>query len=262
MRNPRQMKRMFQVRGLYSSVWVCLLACLLVAGVAYLIIGNVQMLGQARSQARRTRMIETTTERLQGALRDAESTQRGYLLTHRADYLESEAAAARASELIAALQTLTEGTPEHEVTSKIAELARQKLAELAETVDLSRRGQQEQALAIVNSNRGKELMDQIRVLADRMSEATGRQNAHFVESVDAIQRQLTVDVTAISALSILLMISLTYVSRRDGLRIRNAAEELAITLRSIGDAVVTTDAQGYVTFLNPIATALGQRSLP
>ncbi|MBI4865302.1 MAG: PAS domain S-box protein, partial [Candidatus Riflebacteria bacterium] len=34
------------------------------------------------------------------------------------------------------------------------------------------------------------------------------------------------------------------------------AERLAVTLRSIGDAVVSTDAEGRVTFLNPVAAAL------
>src|SRR5271169_3292940 len=123
------MKRMFQVHGLYRSVWVCLLACLLVAGVAYVIIGDVQMLARERSQGRRSRVIELTAERLQSALREAESTQRGYLLTHQADYLESETAPARASVLIASLENFTAGAPEHEAAARMAELARQKLAE-------------------------------------------------------------------------------------------------------------------------------------
>ena len=33
-------------------------------------------------------------------------------------------------------------------------------------------------------------------------------------------------------------------------------ERLQVTLESIGDAVISTDAQGRVTFLNPVAEAL------
>jgi two-component system, cell cycle sensor histidine kinase and response regulator CckA len=38
--------------------------------------------------------------------------------------------------------------------------------------------------------------------------------------------------------------------------LRQQRDLLAVTLRSIGDAVVTTDAQGRITFLNPVAEAL------
>lgn len=39
-------------------------------------------------------------------------------------------------------------------------------------------------------------------------------------------------------------------------RVREEHEYLRVTLRSIGDAVITTDAAGCVTFLNPVAEAL------
>src|SRR5581483_3651003 len=38
--------------------------------------------------------------------------------------------------------------------------------------------------------------------------------------------------------------------------IERQREQLRVTLTSIGDGVVTTDAQGRVTFLNPVAEAL------
>jgi PAS domain S-box-containing protein len=259
---PASMKRVFQVRGLYRSVLICVLACLLMAVVAYWIIGKLQILGEDRAVLRRWRDVEVTAERLHGSLRDAESTQRGFLLTHELSYLESGTAPARTAELIATLESITAGTGEQAITARIADLARQKLSELTETVELSRRGDQAQALAILNSNRGKALMDEIRSLVDELEAAAGRQNAQWVGTVDRIQKEVLVDVAVTSALSILLLLALNYVSRRDGLRIRNAAEELAITLRSIGDAVVTTDAQGYVTYLNPIAVEIGQRPLP
>ncbi len=39
-------------------------------------------------------------------------------------------------------------------------------------------------------------------------------------------------------------------------RVRRAERLLAATLRSIGDAVIATDAEGRVTFMNPVAEAL------
>ncbi len=43
--------------------------------------------------------------------------------------------------------------------------------------------------------------------------------------------------------------------------LREREQWLATTLKSIGDAVITTDAQGLVTFMNPVAEALTRWSL-
>jgi PAS domain S-box-containing protein len=39
-------------------------------------------------------------------------------------------------------------------------------------------------------------------------------------------------------------------------QLREREQWLATTLKSIGDAVITTDSQGLVTFMNPVAEAL------
>jgi two-component system cell cycle sensor histidine kinase/response regulator CckA len=44
-------------------------------------------------------------------------------------------------------------------------------------------------------------------------------------------------------------------------QLREREQWLAITLKSIGDAVITTDSQGLITFMNPVAEALTRWSL-
>src|SRR5919199_2841285 len=44
-------------------------------------------------------------------------------------------------------------------------------------------------------------------------------------------------------------------------QLRERAQWLATTLKSIGDAVITTDSQGLITFMNPVAEALTRWSL-
>jgi len=72
---------------------------------------------------------------------------------------------------------------------------------------------------------------------------------------DARQATLRSSVS-VSALAVSLMCALAYVVRRDSARVRLSEERLATTLRSIGDAVIATDAQGNITMINPIAEQL------
>lgn len=53
-----------------------------------------------------------------------------------------------------------------------------------------------------------------------------------------------------------LISSLTTARRRAEARLQEQRERFAITLSSIGDGVITTDAQGRVTFMNPVAESL------
>jgi PAS domain S-box-containing protein len=54
----------------------------------------------------------------------------------------------------------------------------------------------------------------------------------------------------------LVIISLMERARRAEMKERTSREQLLITLRSIGDAVIATDAQGHVTFMNEVAQEL------
>ena len=84
-------------------------------------------------------------------VQDAETGQRGYLLTGRPEYLESYRRAQ------STLGSLTD-VGSHRADS----LARLKMDELGETVRLKRAGRDSAALAIVNTNVGKQFMDGFR----------------------------------------------------------------------------------------------------
>ena len=90
------MKRLIEAPELLRSALICVLACLLVAGAAFLVSVRLQTLEQERTHLRRWRDIEVTTERLLAVLTEAESSQRGYLLTHQSAYLAEEDADANA----------------------------------------------------------------------------------------------------------------------------------------------------------------------
>jgi CheY-like chemotaxis protein/CHASE3 domain sensor protein len=152
------------------------MAAFLVAVAAVVIIAvlSYASLQAAANSARSlTKTIEVLAQlqTVLSTLKDAETGQRGYLLTGRESYLEpfSAAKGALAGEFTA-LRKLTDDNPaQHRRLEALQVLASDKMAELGETVALRRAGQAEQALAIVLTDRGKNQMDGIRSVVDEMT---------------------------------------------------------------------------------------------
>jgi CheY-like chemotaxis protein/CHASE3 domain sensor protein len=101
---------------------------------------------------------------LLSSLKDAETGQRGYLLTNSESYLEPyNTARADIPGELEQLRRLTANNPkQQELLSQIQRFGDQKLSEMQETIVLKRAGNQEGALTVVRSDRGKLLMDSIR----------------------------------------------------------------------------------------------------
>jgi CheY-like chemotaxis protein/signal transduction histidine kinase/CHASE3 domain sensor protein len=97
-------------------------------------------------------------------LKDAETGQRGYLLTGRESYLEpfSSAKAALPGEFNTLRGLLANRPQQTKRLKELESLAAQKMDELGETVDLKRAGQTDAALAVVRTDQGKIYMDGIR----------------------------------------------------------------------------------------------------
>ncbi len=111
-----------------------------------------------------TQRVRGQLARLQGALTDAETGQRGYLLTGNNDYLAPyDAALDEIKALLAALRTLTADNPDQQRRlAAIEPIIAAKLAELRGTIELRRSDGFDAALKAVEDNKGKSLMDQIR----------------------------------------------------------------------------------------------------
>jgi len=109
-------------------------------------------------------------EMLLSSVQDAETGQRGFLITRDERYLEpyTNARAALPTEL-ATLHSLVADEPEQGTrVSGIERLVADKLGELAETIALVRANKGEVALNLVRSDRGKGSMDRIRTLIGEM----------------------------------------------------------------------------------------------
>jgi signal transduction histidine kinase len=132
-------------------------------------------------------------------LQDAETGQRGYLLTgetpYRAPY--DEAVAALPGQ-VGLLRDAAGDDQERAIQlGRLGTAVDAKLRELAETVDLQERGQTVEALAIIRSNRGKALMDEVRAI---VAEIRRDENASLQAKLDESERMdMWLRVTGIGA---------------------------------------------------------------
>jgi PAS domain S-box-containing protein len=124
-------------------------------------------LEQARTTDRlgdHARSVQVAADRLLLTLTNAETGQRGYLLTGDANYLQPyETARAKLASDFADLRAMTKtGGGEVRRLDTIQALATAKMAELAETIALAKAGRQPAAIAVLRGGLGKRIMDAVR----------------------------------------------------------------------------------------------------
>ena len=234
-----------------------------------------------------TRAVLNGANALLSALKDAETDQRGYLLTRDEAFLEPDTAVRnRINGQLVTLreQALIPAAQKH--LDALAPLMDAKLAELSQTIALSRGDDRTAVEALVGGRHGRQLMDSIRAEISGFAQI---QEAALVQREAAFQldlRRLFTLMVAASGLMLLLSILFAYlIYRASQQRFQNIVhletqhfleiqeklnrqlqqanatlqvgeEKLAVTLSSIGDAVLATDAEGRVTILNRVAEKL------
>jgi PAS domain S-box-containing protein len=218
----------------------------------------------------RSRRVVQEIRNTDSLLKDAETGQRGYLYTGKADYLAPYHLAA--AQVGPHLQNLTaeigDNPAQQTEAANLRVLVDQKLAELAQTISLYQSGDAEGAKAMVMSDHGFRLMENIRSLTRQMEQEEtsvgDSRRAAYQQSI----RITVICIYAASAIAALGIILLAFsimreMERRekDAASLRESEQWFRVTLSSIGDGVIATDKQGRVSFLNPIAERLTGTSL-
>lgn len=196
---------------------------------------------------------------------DAETGQRGYLLTGDDAYLAPHGAAVKKiDQIIAHLKDLTADNPnQQQRIQKLEPIVDKKLAELQLTIDLRRDKGLVAALPIVLEGSGQHWMDQIRLLVAEMTDEENKLLQLRSQKTNNAVTKTAHTIIGGTLLSISLMV-LAFVRLTRELSERERAQRAleksekwcSTTLGSIGDAVIATDMNGDVTFLNPVAETL------
>lgn len=193
------------VRSTAALLLVGLLALLGIVGMNLWLVERTQVYFDEVVEARDVR---ATTVNLLLLLTDAETSQRGYLLTLDPAYLDLyrkslpnvNEAAARLSEALA---------PYPQAQQPLAELRANmaiKLAEMAATIDLATSGDQQAAVARVMTDEGKAAMDSVRTFLDAVIAAADSRLTAGVEDQRGSANLLRI-VAVVGALVILAVIA-------------------------------------------------------
>jgi len=175
----------------------------------------------------RSHLAIATADQVLSDVKDAETGQRGYVITGSNDYLDpytkgSESTVADFNKL----RDLVSPNPrQKENVARLDKLIHDKLDELKETVDARRDSGFDASAAIVRSNRGKLLMDGIRAtIAAMKTESMARLNLRTKQAEESAVRAQQWSVVGYGLSVAMLVISLIFTERYLAERRRAEAE--------------------------------------
>ena len=175
--------------------------------------------------------VRSRAYRLLSIVQDAETGQRGYLLTHDKYYLQPYLfGSAEAPKAVAELQILADGSAVQSATvTRLKPLITAKLAELASTVAALDRGDPAGALAIVKNNKGNAYMASIRKEIGHLEEEEERVQESQKAIADA--NNLWLGVASFAGIAIVIALAGYSISttRRSTLRVMKVQDELRHT---------------------------------
>nr|WP_295776214.1 PAS domain S-box protein [Rhodoferax sp.] len=269
-----------------TFVWLSAVLLLMAMGLGFTF-WSYHQIEQASDHRRDSRVIITYADDLLLDLTVAETSQRGYALTGSEAYLEPyQGVRDNIKAHLVVLRELTTSAPAQQHVDTITPLLDAKLAEMDKTIAMRRDHDAVGALALINNDEGKRLMDairqQMRSIVQIETDIQTQHNAAF----DRSMRRLFTIIIGISALALLMALYFAYSTYRAAQQrlknlvfektqhlleeqlgtnallqtsndaLQDSTQKLTVTLNSIGDAVIATDAQGCVTLLNPVAENL------
>jgi len=275
------------MKAIYKSVASIAGAALLVALV---VVASFWAFGQMKAAALARKHTYEVIDRanvLLSALKDAETGERGYALTGDKSFLGPYLAVRDSvGGQLAELRRIASIGAASKQLDAIAPLMDAKMAELSQVIELRRTNDMTAVLAVVAGGQGKGLMDSIRVEMSGFIQIENDALAQHEAEFQSNMRHLFAIIVTASLVTLLFVLLFAYLIRRETqhelkhivhletrhllevqeetnkqLQQANATlqvseEKFAVTLNSIGDGVIATDADGRVIFLNPVAEQL------
>lgn len=189
---------------------------------------NIRRLIENERRVSHSHQVLAELEETLSTLKDAETGQRGYLITGDENYLRPyQRAIAQISTSIDSLTKLTADNPNYEQRIYILQQATTaKLAELEQTIKLRREQGFGAAVPIVRTNRGKQIMDNIRQQIADMKDMENRLLQQRAKESQASTKQTLVTFSIATAVNVALLALVYYLFRRNHLQSQQEKETL------------------------------------
>ena len=249
---------------LKSSLWSMRLTVIVAAAAVLVVLmsalgaRSINALSDRADWVAHTERVRFEVSGILRLVTDVEAAGRGYVLTRDAQFLQPyhEAAPAVDAALSALQQLVADNPVQSALAFRFGTLVHTRLGLMEQAILDVGAGRLEQARTRIASEEGLRVMRAVRDTAAQMlseeNRLLGERQAMGVQA----RRTAILATWAASCLGVLLIGFVAWATLRDRARVQRAEAELAITLRSVGDAVISTDAQGAIRFMNAIAEHL------
>lgn len=212
-----------------------------------------------------THEVVTALEQAQGLMLDAESAQRGYIISGDEGYLRSyDESRSRAVDVVDRIQGLIGDNPgQRDNMSELRRHVDARLASLAENVERRRTEGFAAAQRFLVSDRGRRETQAIKDVARRMLDLERsllQARAKRTDATYAVGLGTTIGAGLVGFGVVIAFLwqnaANLLAARRSAATLHEERERLRVTLASIGDAVIATDSVGNVRFMNEVAQQL------
>ncbi len=204
----------------------------------------------------RSRQVVEVLEEILSIAKDVETNQRDYLLTGEEKYAAPyEGAVAHIDSHLKQLEEWAQsGELPGDQAAAVSGLTHTRLEEIRQISELRRRDGLAAALALARQD--QPVMDKLRALITDLEARTEQEFDRRWRLRDQANLARTLVTAAMGVVTLAFLVWAYREVRRGIAATEEQRQLLAVTLASIGDAVIVTDVQGRVTFLNQEAEQL------
>ena len=227
--------------GVGAGLTIGFLALIVIVGATIWLVERGNSLFEQSALQRTTRVVAVE---LRDHLRTAESSQRGFLLTGNQIYLAPyDTAKTRARQELDDLgQLIAQDAPNWAMLPRLSEAVGEKIVDMDSSIALKTAGRDVEAMALLQSNRGKALMDEINVflygsilIADEnttLDSAEQQRNASLLRWISA----------GAAVVIILVVFAVAFTVYRNGQDLKLARDEVRAINLSLEERVKTRTA--------------------
>lgn len=260
-RNLRNERRSLRLTAILSVALIALLV--VVTGVE--LYREFRSASRLREAVRESYETRSSIQSVFSLLQDAETGQRGYVITGDPRYLDPfEAATSRLDDRLSNLGRRFAGDAEQlEDHRRLLQLTRLKQKTMKRGIETRRTEGSDAAIAVVSSGAGKAAMDDIRVVIDRMTQREARGLEILSASASARTRMTEILVASLFLALVAVASGTTwlvgrYIQTRSDLlrRIKATAARQEAIFDSALDAIITLNPSGSIETLNRAAQSM------